>query len=64
MRKFYKRWQFWFYLVVVILEIVEVTYASPFNISDWQSWLSVAIILLLSYSLYDEIKHTSTSKQK
>ncbi len=64
MRKFYQRWQFWFYLVVVILEIVEVTYVSPFNMSDWQSCLSVAIIILLSYSLYDEIKHTSTSKQK
>ncbi len=37
MRKFYQRWQFWFYLVVVILEIVEVTYVSPFNMSDWQS---------------------------
>lgn len=64
MHKFYQRWQFWLYLVIVMSNIIEVTYRSPFNMSDWHSWLSTGIILLFSYNIYDEIKHTSTSEQK
>lgn len=64
MHKFYQRWQFWLYLVVVMSNIIEITYRKPFNMSNWQSWLSVGIILLFSYNIYDEIKQPSASEQK
>lgn len=59
MNKFYKRWQFWLYLVIVVANIFEVTCRNPLNISKWHSWLSMVLIFIFSYYTYTEVKENS-----
>lgn len=59
MSKFYKRWQFWLYLVVIIANVFEIIGRDPFNILNWHSWVSLLLIIMFSYYAYTEIKENS-----
>lgn len=59
MNKFYKRWQFWLYLIIIVVNVFEVTIRDPFNILQWHSWLSIVLIMLFSYYAYTEVKENS-----
>lgn len=56
MNKFYKHWQFWLYLLIIIANVYDIAIRNSFNFLKWHSWMSMALIIIFSYYIYIEIK--------
>lgn len=62
MKQFYKRWQFYLYLVICSSNLYEITIRNSFNIFNIRWWMSTIVFIIFTSWIFLEIKNYPIKK--